>query len=89
MNVQESCGRPRGVTSEDLSCSDDVPSDGTKTSKEEAKRRYAHINDGHVPYIVRHSMSIPYTRATILTMHTLLYSISTSMGLYIWTLSSI
>ena len=28
--------------------------DGTRVSKEEARRRYAHINDGHVPDIVRH-----------------------------------
>ena len=28
--------------------------DGTRVSKEEMRRRYAHINDGHVPDIVRH-----------------------------------
>ena len=28
--------------------------DGTRVSKEEARRRYAHINNGHVPDIVRH-----------------------------------
>ena len=30
--------------------------DGSRTSKEEARRRYAHINDGHVPDAVRFSM---------------------------------
>ena len=29
--------------------------DGTPAGKEEARQRYAHINDGHVPDIVRHS----------------------------------
>ena len=28
--------------------------DGSQASREDAKRRYAHINDGHVPDIVRH-----------------------------------
>ena len=33
--------------------------DGTRVSKEEARRRYAHINDGHVPDAIRFSLP-PY-----------------------------
>ena len=35
--------------------------DGTPASKAEAKRRYAHINDGHVPDIIRFGASGPHT----------------------------
>ena len=35
--------------------------DGTPASKTEAKRRYAHINDGHVPDIIRFGASGPHT----------------------------